>query len=60
MGDKILLANESMKTKMHNPFRGPFNVLEIVSDVNIRINTKDKDKIVHVNRTKLYNNDKQL
>ncbi|HEY0222584.1 MAG TPA: RNase H-like domain-containing protein [Lactovum miscens] len=60
VGDKVLLANESRKTKMHNPFKGPYDVLEIISDVDIKINTKDKDKIVHINRTKLYHDDKQL
>lgn len=49
VGDKILLTNEDRKTKLRNPFIGPFPILEIISDVNIKI-----QRIVHVNRTKKF------
>lgn len=58
VGDKVLLKNEQRKTKLHNPFIGPYEVTEIVSDVNIRIKIKKKTKIVHINRTKLFQDDK--
>lgn len=54
VGDKILLTNENRKTKLHNPFIGPYEITEIISDTNIRIKYKNKNKIVHVNRTKLF------
>lgn len=40
VGDKVLLTNEQRRTKLHNPFIGPFEILEIISDVNIRIQMK--------------------
>lgn len=37
VGDKVLITNEDRKTKLHNPFIGPYEVTEIISDVNIKI-----------------------
>lgn len=55
VGDMVLITNENRETKMHNPFIGPFEVTEIVSDVNMKIKTKNKNKIIHINRTKKFN-----
>lgn len=54
IGDKVLLTNESRETKLHNPFVGPYVVTDIISDVNVKISKNNKDKIVHVNRTKKF------
>lgn len=55
VGDKILITNEGRDTKLHNPFIGPFEITEIVSPVNVRIKKNNKDKIVHITRTKKFN-----
>lgn len=60
IGDMVLITNEDRKTKLHNPFIGPYKVIDIISEVNIKIRIKNRDKIVHINRTKLYNENKQL
>lgn len=57
VGDQVLLTNENRLTKLHNPFIGPFKIIEIISDVNIKIKTKHRDKIVHINRTKKFHED---
>lgn len=57
VGDMILLTNENRETKLHNPFKGPFKVTEIISDVNVKIKIKNKEKIVHINRTKRFYED---
>lgn len=54
VGDKVLITNENRKTKLHNPFRGPYEVRAILSDVNIKIKVGKRDKTIHINRTKLF------
>lgn len=54
IGDQVLLTNEDRKTKLHNPFIGPFKVLRIVSDVNIEIQQNRTKRVVHINRTKKF------
>lgn len=60
VGDKVLITNEDRLTKLHNPFIGPFEVTELISDVNIRINKNNKSKIVHTNRTKKFHDSEQV
>lgn len=55
VGDKVWLKNESRPTKLHNPFIGPYEVTEVISDVNVKLRIKGKDKIVHLNRIKKFN-----
>lgn len=54
LGDKVLLTNEARETKLHQPFIGPFEVMAIVSPVNLKIRIKNKDKVVHINRVKKF------
>lgn len=54
VGDKILLINNNPKTKMHNLYLGPFEILEIVSDTNVKIKRGNINSIVHHNIIKPY------
>ncbi len=54
VGDKVLLTNEQRLTKLHHPFIGPFEITEIISDVNVKIKKNGKDSIVHMNRIKKF------
>lgn len=60
VGDKVLITNEDRKTKMHNPFIGPFEITKVVSDVNIEIMRNRKRSIIHLNRVKKYHNDSDV
>lgn len=52
VGEKVWLKNEGRPTKLHNPFVGPYEITDVVSDVNVKLRIKGKDKIVHLNRIK--------
>lgn len=54
IGDQVLITNEDRKTKLHNPFIGPFEIVEILSDVNIKIKQNRVNRVVHINRTKKF------
>lgn len=53
IGDKVLLRNENAK-KLESRYSGPYEVIDITSDVNTKIKIKNSDKIVHNNRLKKY------
>lgn len=56
--DKVLLTNKDRKTKLNNPFIGPFEVIEIVSDVNVKIKQNRARRVVHINRRKRFEENK--
>lgn len=53
IGDKVLLENTTNK-KLGAKFDGPYDVIDILSDVNTKIKIKNNEKVVHNNRLKLY------
>lgn len=54
IGDKVLLLNGNRETKLHDPFIGPFEVLDIISEVTLKINRNGKHKLVHKNDVKKF------
>lgn len=55
VGDLVLIENHTNK-KLGSRFDGPYLVTEIISDTNTRLKIKNKEKVVHNNRLKLYHN----
>lgn len=53
IGDKVLVLNENMDTKLDCVYIGPYIVLKD-SHPNILLNIKNKPTLVHKNRIKLY------
>ncbi len=52
VGDKVLLRSPGLHSKLEETWEGPYEVLEVVSAVNVRISLPEKKKIqkvVHVN-----------
>lgn len=47
IGDKILIINHAPKTKLHDLYLGPYEIIEILSDTNVKIQIGKKLKIVH-------------
>ena len=55
VGDKVLLTNElKSRDKFDPPWLGPYEVIEIISNENTKIKIKNKHKIVHNKRLKLF------
>lgn len=52
-GDLVLLESETSK-KLEPRYDGPFEVTDVLSDVNTKIKIKNSEKIVHNNRLKKY------
>lgn len=53
IGEKILLCNET-RMKLESIWEGPNEIIYVNSDFNSTIRIKNKNKIVHNNRLKLY------
>lgn len=54
VGDEVLILDNERPTKMHNPYKGPFTITEIISDTNVRVKTGRHNKIIHKNLLKKY------
>jgi len=54
VGDKVLLKNEKRKGKFDSIWNGPFEVINVPSNVNTSIRIGKQIKIVHNNRLKLF------
>lgn len=52
VGDEVLLQDKEKKTKLHNPYIGPFKILEIISDTNVRLQIARRHDVVHKNLLK--------
>lgn len=50
--DSVFLLNNQKQNKLDNNYSGPFEVMEVLEDGNIKIRTKKHFKIVHPNRLK--------
>lgn len=54
VGDRIYLLKPNKKHKFDDEYTGPYQIIEILNNNNIRIQiTRNNTRIVHVNRTKL-------
>lgn len=51
-GNKVYLLKEPKKGKFDNQYTGPYTILEIINNVNARININGRHKIVHFNKLK--------
>lgn len=49
-GDYVFLLKGKKKGKLHLPYEGPYEVIDIMPNGNVRIKLGRKDKIVHPNR----------
>lgn len=54
VGDQILIQNNQRKTKLDNLFLGPYEIIEILSDTNVKIKIGKKFKVVHKDRIKKF------
>lgn len=54
VGDKILIKDHARKTKLHNLFKGPYEITEILSDTNVKYKRGTRHIIIHKNEIKLY------
>lgn len=52
IGDEVLLLDKGKKTKLHNPYIGPFKIIEIISDTNVRLQITRRHDVVHKNLIK--------
>lgn len=54
IGDKVLLIDEAKNGKLSQIYQGPYIVIDIIDEVNSKIQIRNSSKIVHNNRLKLY------
>lgn len=54
VNDKILIKNFNKKTKLHNPYKGPFVITELVSDTNVKYKRGNENVIIHKNHIKKF------
>ena len=57
VGDYVWIKSEdrNKRSALHFPYNGPYEILEIINDVNAKIRLKNKDEVVHLNRLKYAN-----
>ena len=53
VGDDVFLLEEGKMHKFVNQYAGPFEVLEILGQGNVKIRIKNNSKVVNLNRLKL-------
>ena len=53
IGDYVFLLNGPKPGKFGNHYSGPYKILEILNQNNIKIQIKNKSKIVHTNRLRI-------
>ncbi|KAL7291593.1 hypothetical protein TKK_0014634 [Trichogramma kaykai] len=51
-GDYIFLLS-GLKGKKHNQYSGPFEILEVLQNNNVRLQIKNKSKVVHADRIRI-------
>ena len=52
IGDSVFLLQGGKIKKLDNPYTGPYEVLDVLGNGNVKINRKGKPTVVHVNRLK--------
>lgn len=52
INDEVLLLNEPKKGKLSNQYSGPYTILDILANGNVKLLVKGKQKIVHSNKLK--------
>lgn len=55
-GDSIYLLKEPSKGKFSDQYTGPYKVLEILQNQNVKIEVKGIPRTVHLNKLKLAHN----
>lgn len=56
IGDSIYLLKEPSKGKFSDQYTGPYKVLEILQNQNVKIEVKGIPRTVHLNKLKLAHN----
>ena len=54
IGDQALILLSKFNNKMEKQWQGPYEVIEVVSPVNYKINVNGKHKIFHINMLQKY------
>lgn len=54
VGEEILLINNQQKTKLHDPYKGPYTINKIISDTNVQYKRGNEDVIIHKNQIKKF------
>ncbi|CAK9811734.1 Retrovirus-related Pol polyprotein from transposon 297 [Anthophora quadrimaculata] len=52
VGDKAFLLKEPRKGKFDAQYTGPYEIIEVLSNNNVKIKFKEKSRIVHANKLK--------
>ena len=50
--DNLFLLKSCIIKKLNNHYRGPYEVLEVLGEGNVKISYKGKPTVVHINRLK--------
>lgn len=48
----FILDQRSLKTKFDAEYLGPYQVLEVCNNGNLKINVRGRETVIHANRTK--------
>ena len=54
IGDRVLLLLSKHNNKLEKQWEGPYEVIEVISPVNYKININNKHKIFHINMLQKY------
>ena len=54
VGDEVLLLLPTRQSKLLLAWKGPFEVIKVLNDVNYVVNVREKVKVFHINMLKKY------
>ena len=54
VGDEVLILLPTQQTKLLLAWKGPFEIIKVLNDVNYVVNVRGKEKVFHINMLKKY------
>ena len=54
VGDEVLILLPTQQTKLLLAWKGSFEIIKVLNDVNYVVNVREKEKVFHINMLKKY------